>query len=163
MAADEVLAVLATLRRAGVAVHVGGGWGVDALLGRQTRAHRDLDLMFAAEHEAEALAALAAAGYRESLDQRPVRFVVTGPAGREVDLHPLVFAPDGSALQASFDPERPFAYPAACFVAGTIGGEAVPCLSPEQQAYFHQGYEPTDRDHHDMAALRDAFGIATHF
>nr|WP_222720180.1 hypothetical protein [Actinomadura sp. HBU206391] len=85
------------------------------------------------------------------------------PAGQEIDLHPLVFAPDGSALQASLDPERPFAYPARCFVAGTIEGVTVPCLSAEQQVYFHQGYEPADHDRRDMAQLRRAFGITTHF
>lgn len=41
--------------------------------------------------------------------------------------------------------------------------ETVPCLSAEQQVYFHQGYEPTDRDLHDMARLREGFRIATHF
>ncbi|MET8168250.1 hypothetical protein ABZT34_29025 [Streptomyces sp. NPDC005329] len=28
---------------------------------------------------------------------------------------------------------------------------------------FHQGYEPTGRDLHDMELLRGTFGIATHF
>jgi lincosamide nucleotidyltransferase A/C/D/E len=85
------------------------------------------------------------------------------PGGREIDLHPLTFAPDGSAVQASLEPGRPFVYPARCFVTGRIGGALVPCLSAEQQVYFHQGYEPKDRDRHDMAQLRGAFGIDTHF
>lgn len=109
------------------------------------------------------VAALAGAGYAETLDQRPVRFVLTSPSGRELDLHPLVFAADGSAVQASFEPDRPFPYPAAAFVAGAIGGVPVPCLSAVQQVYFHQGYEPSARDLHDMARLRRAFRIATHF
>jgi lincosamide nucleotidyltransferase A/C/D/E len=54
-------------------------------------------------------------------------------------------------------------YPASCFVTGTVGGTAVPCLSAEQQVSFHQGYKPTERDRHDMALLRRAYGIATHF
>jgi lincosamide nucleotidyltransferase A/C/D/E len=48
-------------------------------------------------------------------------------------------------------------------VTGAIAGTAVPCLSAEQQVYFHQGYDPADHDRHDMAQLRKAFGIATHF
>jgi hypothetical protein len=40
----EVVDVLERLDRAGVPVWLDGGWGVDALVGRQTRAHRDLDL-----------------------------------------------------------------------------------------------------------------------
>jgi lincosamide nucleotidyltransferase A/C/D/E len=115
------------------------------------------------EQEPAVVAALAGAGFVESLDLRPVRFVVTAPGGREIDLHPLVFAGDGSAVQASGEPERPFRYPASCFVTGTIGGTTVPCLSAGQQVYFHQGYEPTERDRHDMAVLRRVFGIATHF
>ena len=37
------------------------------------------------------------------------------------------------------------------------------CLSAEQQVYLHQGYEPKDRDRHDMAQLRAAFGVDTPF
>ncbi|MBB5889311.1 nucleotidyltransferase domain-containing protein [Kutzneria kofuensis] len=161
MTADDVLAIVTVLRE--FDVWIGGGWGIDALVGEQTREHRDLDLAHREDQEPAVVAALAAAGFVETLDWRPVRFVVTDPAGREIDLHPLVFAPDGSAVQASFVPEQPFRYPASCFVTGTIRGTRVPCLSAEQQVCFHQGYEPTDRDRYDMARLREVFGIATHF
>ncbi|MFD3586360.1 nucleotidyltransferase domain-containing protein [Streptomyces sp. NPDC058683] len=163
MTGDDVLSILAVLRNVGVDIWIGGGWGIDALVGRQTRQHRDLDLMHRTGQEPAVVAALADAGFVETLDWRPVRFVVTDPQGREIDLHPLVFAADGSAVQASPDPEQPFVYPASCFVTGTILGSTVPCLSPEQQVYFHRGYEPTDHDRQDMARLRQAFGIATHF
>ncbi|MCL2555201.1 MAG: amino acid transporter [Actinomycetia bacterium] len=163
MTAEDVLSLLGLARQAGADLWIGGGWGIDALLGEQTRPHRDVDVMHRQEHEPVLLAALTAAGFTETLDWRPVRFVVTGPRGLEIDLHPLEFAADGSAEQASLDPERPFVYPASCFVTGTIGGSTVPCLSAEQQAYFHQGYEPAERDLHDMARLRERFGIATHF
>ncbi|MET7858839.1 amino acid transporter [Streptomyces sp. NPDC005318] len=163
MAADDVLSVLAGLRDTGLDVWVGGGWGIDALVGVQTRLHRDLDLMHRLDQEPLVVAALAGAGFVETLDLRPVRFVVTHQAGQEVDLHPLVFAPDGSAAQASPDPGRPFVYPARCFVTGRIDGTTVPCISAEQQVYFHQGYEPADHDRHDMAELRQKFGISTHF
>lgn len=45
MTADGVLSVLSLLQKARAAVWVGGGWGIDALIGEQTRDHRDLDLM----------------------------------------------------------------------------------------------------------------------
>ncbi|MET9965235.1 amino acid transporter [Streptomyces sp. NPDC006356] len=163
MSADDVLALLSLLRKAQVAVWIGGGWGVDALIGEQTRDHRDLDLMHRQEQEPAVLSALAEAGFVETLDWRPVRFVMRAPDCREIDLHPLVFAKDGSAIQASLEPSRPFHYPASAFVTGTIAGTPVPCLSAEQQVHFHQGYEPADRDRHDMAQLRRAFGIATYF
>ncbi|MER5185385.1 amino acid transporter [Streptomyces sp. NPDC002896] len=163
MTADDVLSILAVLRDADVDIWIGGGWGIDALVGEQTRRHRDLDLMHRENQEPAVMAALAEAGFAETLNWRPVRFVVTNPLGREIDLHPLAFAADGSAVQASPDPEHPFVYPASCFVTGTIQGTTVPCLSPEQQIYFHRGYAPADHDRHDMAQLRRAFGIATHF
>lgn len=163
MTAEDVLSVLTLLRQAETDIWIGGGWGIDALIGEQTRDHRDLDLMHRQEQEAAVVAVLSEQGFTESLDWRPVRFVVTDAAGRAIDLHPLVFNDDGSAEQASPVPERPFIYPSSCFVSGTIGGVAVPCLSAAQQVFFHQGYEPSDRDRHDMAQLRRAFGIATHF
>lgn len=163
MTAEDVLSVLALLRRAEVDVWIGGGWGIDALVGEQTRDHGDLDLMHRQDQELAAMSALSAAGFVESLDWRPVRFVVTDPVGREIDLHPLVFAADGSAVQASPEPGRPFVYPSSCFVTGTVEGMTVPCLSAEQQVHFHQGYEPRDRDRHDMSQLRRVFGVTTHF
>ncbi len=163
MTADDVLFVLALLRQAKVDVWIGGGWGIDALIGEQTRDHRDLDLMHRQDQETAVLAALSTAGFVESVNWRPIRFVVTAPDDREIDLHPLVFADDGSAVQASPEPQCPFTYPSACFVTGTVQGKPVPCLSAEQQIYFHQGYEPSERDRHDMAQIRRVFGIATHF
>ncbi|MEV6487612.1 hypothetical protein AB0M20_03080 [Actinoplanes sp. NPDC051633] len=163
MTGDDVLEILDVLRKAGADIWIGGGWGIDALLGTQTRAHRDLDLMHRQEQEDIVVAALTGAGFTETLDWRPIRFVVTDARGREIDLHPLVFAADGSATQASTDPDEPFRYPAECFVTGEIEHSPVGCLSAEQQAYFHQGYDPTDRDRQDMAQLRKAFNIKTHF
>ncbi|GAB2829846.1 nucleotidyltransferase domain-containing protein [Lentzea nigeriaca] len=152
MMAEDVLEILAALQ--GHDVWIGGGWGVDALVGEQTRPHDDLDLMHREDQEPAVLTALAALGFVETLSWRPVRFVLTDPGGREIDLHPLRFSPDGSAEQSSPTPGEPFRYPARCFVTGTILGTTVPCLSAEQQLYFHQGYEPRERDLHDLAQLR---------
>ncbi|MCX4673897.1 nucleotidyltransferase family protein [Streptomyces sp. NBC_01433] len=161
MSRDDLLAILELLRRAGTEVVLAGGWGVDALLGEQTREHRDADLLRHRDQEPAVVAALTAAGYTETLDWRPVRFVLSHPSGLEIDLHPVEFAPDGSALQSSLDPAEPYHYPAECFVTGTIGGTEVRCISAEQQAVFHQGYEPSERDRHDMEQLRLRFGIET--
>ena len=154
-----MLEILRVLRD--VDVWIGGGWGIDALVGEQTRLHGDLDLMHREDQEPAVLAALAAAGFAETLSWRPVRFVVHD-GRREIDLHPLRFAADGSAVQSSLTDE-PFRYPADCFVTGTVLGRTVPCLSAAQQIYFHQDYQPRDRDLHDMAQLRRAFGVDTHF
>ncbi|MEU3295009.1 amino acid transporter [Streptomyces longwoodensis] len=136
MTANDVLFVLALLQRAEADVWVGGGWGIDALIGEQTRDHRDLDLMHRQDQESVVLAALSAAGFVESLDWRPIRLVVTAPDGREIDLHPLVFSDDGSAVQASPEPQRPFAYPPSCFVTGTSRGWPSRACPPRIATHF---------------------------
>jgi lincosamide nucleotidyltransferase A/C/D/E len=42
--AEDVVEVLEALERRGICSWVDGGWGVDALVGEQTRDHLDLDL-----------------------------------------------------------------------------------------------------------------------
>jgi hypothetical protein len=52
------------LEGAGLVVWLDGGWGVDALLGRRSRHHRDLDLVIARHDCAVAREALAGLGFR---------------------------------------------------------------------------------------------------
>jgi lincosamide nucleotidyltransferase A/C/D/E len=122
MDAADVLAALQAVSEC--RVWVGGGWGVDALAGRETRQHRDLDLAVDARDEAVALIALAPLGYEVQTDWRPVRVELAAPGKRWVDVHPVVFDAAGDGVQAG--PEgATFAYPRTCFVTGTIGGVSV--------------------------------------
>ena len=92
MTTADVLAVLEAL--GGLRVWVDGGWGVDALLGEQTRAHGDLDLAVDEAQLGEAELRLAYLGYVEDDDAcpgRPTRVVLADGRGRVVDLHPLAF------------------------------------------------------------------------
>jgi lincosamide nucleotidyltransferase A/C/D/E len=152
MSGAAVLGVLDALRRAGCRVWIGGGWGVDALVGRPTRPHRDLDLAIDATDEPAALSVLAGLGYRVETDWRPVRVELAGPGGCWVDLHPVVFAADGSGVQAGLDGGS-FFYPAGCFVTGVVDGQVVPCLSVEQQLEFHRGYPLREVDRADLRHL----------
>ncbi|GAA3699097.1 hypothetical protein GCM10022224_076320 [Nonomuraea antimicrobica] len=165
--AGQVLDVLETLRKADCEVWIAGGWGIDALVGRVTRQHNDLDLLHRVEQEPAVIDALEGLGYAERhegvVPGRPARFVMAGPGGRELDLHPLHFRPDGSAVQHIDDQGGAYDYPADVFVTGVIEGVTVPCLSAAQQVEFHRGYQPRERDLHDMARLRETLGIPTHF
>lgn len=149
---SEVHRVLDALDDAGCRVWVAGGWGVDALVGRQTRPHRDLDLALDATGEVAALGALAALGYVVETDWRPVRVELVAPGARWVDLHPVVFDAAGRGTQAGLDGVT-FDYPVGCLVTGTIGGRAVGCLSVAQQVAFHTGYPPRAVDLADLALL----------
>lgn len=152
MDADQVVALLEALDDRRVRHWVGGGWGVDALVGRQTREHRDLDLMVDAQRCDEVVRSLLEDGFVAETDWLPVRLEVAHPGGRRVDVHPLVLAADGSGVQEGLDGAT-FEYPADCFTTGTVAGRRVPCLTAEQQVLFHTGYDPCEQDLHDLALL----------
>jgi lincosamide nucleotidyltransferase A/C/D/E len=152
MEADAVLEVLACLERAGCRAWVAGGWGVDALVGRQTRGHRDLDLAIDAGGEATALTGLAGLGYTIEADWRPIRVELSATGSRSVDLHPVRFDARGLGRQADFG-GRHFEYPTGCFVTGRIGGRVVGCLSAELQSRFRAGYDLRPADRHDLTLL----------
>ncbi|MFR9778560.1 GNAT family N-acetyltransferase [Micromonospora sp. MS34] len=152
MSADEVHTVLDALAAVGCPAWISGGWGVDALVGEQTRPHRDLDLAVPAEHESAALRALARLGYAVETDWRPVRVEVVAAGRGRVDLHPLTFDEAGDGHQAGLDGSS-FRWPRDCFTTGTIGGRPVDCISVDQQLRFHSGYEPREVDRADLAQL----------
>jgi lincosamide nucleotidyltransferase A/C/D/E len=154
-AAEDVHELLDALAEAGVEVWIDGGWGVDALVGEQTREHDDLDVVVRSEQVDVAVAALAGLGFRISEDWLPVRCKLVDGRGRGVDFHPVIFEPSGDAWQAAQDGGR-FAFPREGFAGrGTIGGRLVRCLAAAVQLLHHKGYEPTDTDLHDVALLRD--------
>jgi lincosamide nucleotidyltransferase A/C/D/E len=158
MDAAEVLRVLDALSAAGVRAGVTGGWGIDALLRRQTRQHGDVDLGVPSDSVDAAIEALRGLGYSVTADERPAR-VVLESATRKVDLHPIVMLASGAGVQTGFDGQT-FEYTAGSLeVEGEIGGRIVRCGSPELQLTFHRGYQPREHDRLDMAALADAFGL----
>ena len=152
MRADDVIEVLDRLDGAGVRYWVGGGWGVAALAGRQTREHRDLDLAVDADALDTCLQVLDQLGYTTETDWRPVRIELRAPGARWVDVHPVSFDADGHGHQPDLDGGH-FGYPPTAFTTGSIGGRLVHCLSAQQQRHFRTGYEHRPQDRHDLAEL----------
>ena len=135
-----------------------GGWGIDALLRRETRPHGDVDLGIASESVPVAIDALARLGYAVELDQPPARVELAGPNGR-VDLHPIAWDADGAGRQTGLEGEV-FDYPPGSLDAiGEIGRREVRCGTPELQLAFHSHYVPRDHDRRDMAALAEEFRL----
>ena len=122
---ENVLRILDVLEKAGVPASIGGGWGIDALVGRQTRPHSDIDLCVPAEQSDAAAGALATLGFEMTVDERPTRFVMAGVGLGSIDLHPLRFLADGTARLAAPDGSE-YVFPVGSLDAnGTIGGQ--PC------------------------------------
>lgn len=155
-----VLYVLDLLAAAGVQAWLDGGWGVEALLGRITRPHYDLDLVLALDDLPGAVAALVGNGFGIQEEELGRVVLVHADHGR-VDLHPARFDPHGNGTQVQLPtPPAPLlVYPSAGFVTGQILGRAVPCISADVQVFTRLGYERSEKHRQDAIALCSAFDL----
>jgi lincosamide nucleotidyltransferase A/C/D/E len=163
--AHEVERIGKALDRGGIVWFVAGGWGIDVLVGRQTRHHGDLDLCVevAADGEAKAVHALRALGYEVTSPRAPsghgfpFRSVLRDRSGRTVDLI-LVTCLDTSPCAEDI----PRLGIDDCTTGQLeVDGRSVrvPCLSPAFQLALHCGYIPQTRDRRDVAILCETFGL----
>src|ERR1700687_4675169 len=112
MIATDVIKIYTDLENLGIAIWIDGGWGVDALLGEQTRPHKDLDIAVQQKDLATLREILRARGYREIRleDSKPWNFVLGDDAGHEIDVHAILFDIAGNGLYGP--PENGVMYPA---------------------------------------------------
>jgi lincosamide nucleotidyltransferase A/C/D/E len=147
------------LSAAGVDAWLDGGWGVDALLGEQTREHDDLDLVVELSEAPCVLEVLGRLGYELVAGGAPKSFVLVDASGRQVDVHPVTFDEEGGGVY-ELDDGQTWVYPAEGFTGrGTVDGAPVRCLSPEVQVRVHAGYELTEKDYRELYLLRRRFGV----
>lgn len=155
----DVLEIVDALESAGVNLWLDGGWGVDALLGEQTRTHDDLDVVLALDAVSTARETLAALGYSVTEDEMPTRLALADARDRRIDLHPVTFDGEGGGIQRLQDGSS-FRYPPEGFRGtGFVDAKAVHCLSPETQRLCHTGYPPDADDVRDVLALCRRFAL----
>jgi lincosamide nucleotidyltransferase A/C/D/E len=182
MHAAEVSALYTMLVEHGVQVWVDGGWGIDALLGEQTRPHKDFDALMGFDDLATLTDVLAHRGFTLKEIWEENRWVVhavplpligrTSPAGSEVatafvvrnaqghelDVHVLTIDSHGTGLPAwNADVTYP---PDALAGRGVIAGTSVHCLSAHMQMATHTGYALQAKDLQDLRLLHERFGVA---
>ena len=159
MTGARVLELLDVLAAAGVEAIVDGGWGVDALVGYESRPHQDLDLVVALDDVPAIEAALAPLGFARAEDHLPVRFVLAHREQGSIDFHTVTFDEAGGGVQPQ-PGGGSFRYPPEGFVTGRIEGREVRCISADVQILCHLGYEPGETDVHDMELLHRELGVA---
>lgn len=161
MTSTDVIEIYSALADHGIHIWIDGGWGVDALLGRQTRTHKDLDIAIQDQQVFHFEQLLAAWGYRRTKREieRPFNFVLADSGGREVDVHVISLDENGNGIYGP--PENGLMYPAESLTGtGTISGCAFRCISPEWAVRFHRGYDLSEKDYQDVSALCEKYGIA---
>ena len=160
MKASDVTWFCDRMTERGIGIWLDGGWGVDALLGVQTRNHGDLDIV-AQKKDADAVVRfLESEGFRplERDDSCPWNFVMGDGRGREVDFHVILFDRDGNGTYGP--PEGGAMYPAAALQGeGQVKGLRVRCLTAQYQVLSHTGYAVDETDYRDVRALADRFGL----
>lgn len=160
MRLQSVVQLYSRFQQAGIQVWLDGGWGIDALLGYESRRHSDVDIVVEATHIPQLNETLLGLGFvpYPSDDCRPWNFVLAHPNGELIDVHVVSFDARGDGIYGP--PENGQLYPAAAFAGrGCIGGLPVRCLTPEYQLESHRGYPPREKDYRDVRALAQAFDL----
>ena len=160
MDSRDVTEIYEALERLGVEIWIDGGWGVDALLGEQTRPHQDLDITIQKKDLAQLREFLSARGYKDiKLEEaRDWNFALGDNQGREIDVHVIVLDPEGNGIYGPIENRQ--VYPAASLTGtGAIEDRAVRCISADWMVKFHLGYKLKEKDFRDVSALCARFGI----
>ncbi|MEA2669647.1 MAG: lincosamide nucleotidyltransferase [Chloroflexota bacterium] len=161
MNASDVVEILSWLDQHGIDVWLNGGWGVDALLGRQTREHEDLDITISAADRAAYIAAMATAGFRTDRVDNDFNWVLADARGRLVDVHLVDFS-QTTLNAAGVNMYGPAGLPfevGSLEGRGQIGAKAVKCETAEFQLRGHTTYQPDETDYRDVLALCQAFDL----
>jgi lincosamide nucleotidyltransferase A/C/D/E len=160
MTSVDVIEIYTSLADLGICVWIDGGWGVDALLGRPTRSHKDLDIAIENHHLLLFEQFLASRGYHRTKREieRSFNFVLTDHKGREIDVHVISRDESGNGIYGP--PEMGVIYPAESLTGnGVIDDYPVRCISPQWMIKFHSGYTLTEKDYKDVSALCEKYGI----
>ena len=155
MTRQDAIEIYLLLATRSINVWIDGGFCVDALVGRATREHGDLDIAVERQDADTLCAVLANEGFSKLAreDTSPWSFVLSD-GRRNVDVH--VFAYDASGKNI-YGIEYPFG---SLTGTGELDGVKVTCVAPEWMLRFKTAYAPTAKDIADVTALAQRFGFA---
>jgi lincosamide nucleotidyltransferase A/C/D/E len=153
MTAQDAAELIDLIESVGIEVYVDGGWGVDALLGRQTRPHLDLDIALPYRDLPLLRRLLIVAGFVQipTADTWQHNFVVQDDRLRRIDVHTYILDRDGNNIGG-------VAYYGHHLAGrGMIGNRKVRCIPVDTMIEFHLGYGADEDDFADVLALCQAF------
>jgi len=157
----------------GIPVWIVGGWGIDALLGEQTRSHKDLDIIMLVDDVVRMREYLARDGYGLEMlwsenvwdvdangVEVPTAFVLQDAEGRQVDAHAMRLDSQDSGRPA-WEAEGLVLTPDYLGGEGEIAGVTVRCFSPAMQFLGHTGYDLPDAHRRDVQLICERFGLSS--
>ncbi|MGV8026002.1 MAG: nucleotidyltransferase domain-containing protein [Anaerolineaceae bacterium] len=155
IAAQDVIEFVQLMSQNKIEVWIDGGWGVDVLLGSQTRLHEDLDIAVRHRDAGRIQALLEERGYVEvpRNDSWLCNFVMGDEQGHLIDVHSCEFDNEGKCI---FGVAYPFD---SLKGSGSIDGFSVQCITPEWLVKFHTGYPLDENDYQDVKALCQKFKL----
>jgi lincosamide nucleotidyltransferase A/C/D/E len=154
MDVEEVTTLYALFESSGIRVWIDGGWGVDALLGEQTRPHKDLDIVLQSKDAPKLMEVLNSRGYKQFREDSLWNIVFRDAKGHEVDYHVFIFDEKEENIIGGI------LYPPESLAGtGSIAGRLVRCIEPKSMIKFHSGYALEGKDFKDVSALCKKFDI----
>lgn len=158
MKSTDVINLYTKLEGLGIKIWIDGGWAVDALLGKQTRTHEDLDIAVEHKNVTNLRIYLESQGYKETRrnEDKMWDLVMGDDKGHEVEVHAFSFDNEGGVVKEEYWD----GYSNNSLTgSGIINGCMVRCVSPEQLLKTHDNTKRKlkDNDYKDMDALRKKF------
>ena len=152
----DVKQILRLAMEAEIKVFLDGGWGVDALIGYETRTHNDIDIFVEKKDYHKFIQIIKDSGFNEiKLEYTTTSHTVWEDENKRIiDLHCFEYTDDDKIL-----------YEGDCFPSETFSGRGkiedieVSCIEPYSQVMFHLGYEFDENDMHDVKLLCETFHI----
>lgn len=134
MTSKDVVDLYTELETSGIKIWVDGGWSVDALLDKQLRPHKDLDIAIQWKDVPRLREILTAQGYEQVKEDSQWNFVLRDDKSHEVDVHAFIYDDTGNIVEGIMYPTE------SLTGTGTIDGQPVRCISPRYMVDFLAPY-----------------------
>lgn len=135
-------------------IWIDGGWCIDALIGRQTRDHSDLDIAVHRRDNDRLYELLKIKGYKEEKreDSTEYMYVMRDEENNFIDVHVFEYDINGKNI---YGVEYPYG---SLTGNGIINNCEVKCINSRFMFEFKIGYEAREKDIIDLKALNKKFG-----
>lgn len=156
MTAESALEIYKSLEEISIPIWIDGGWAKDALIGSETRSHRDLDFAVERKNLSRLVDYFISLGYTEIDRPEETKWdIVLGDEnGHELDIHAFEFDEIGRVIDKPYWDAYGFN---ALDGVGHIAGVEVRCVNLDHILKTMDGSkrELREKDIHDLSLLKE--------